>query len=100
MLEPAEQADAQAHLRSCAECAQRVEELRSVALLLRRLPVVEPPRTFELGPRAVADPPNLVRLRRWYTASRVAATTLAAGFVFMAASALYVDSRPAPVATR
>jgi Putative zinc-finger len=94
-LEPAERAPAQAHLATCLECRQRLEELRSVASMLRTLPTLEPPRSFALGPRVVGDPPNVVRLRRWYTASRIVAGSLAAVFVLMSASALYVDSRPA-----
>ena len=100
MLDAAELADAQAHLHACAECSRRVEELRSVASLLRQLPDLEPPRSFALGPRAVADPPNLVRLRRWYAASRVAAAALAAGFVFLLAGTLYGESRPMPLAAQ
>jgi anti-sigma factor RsiW len=96
-LTPDEKAQLQAHLASCSECQQRLEELRSVARLLRRLPDVEPSRDFSLGPRTVADPPNVVRLRRWYTATRIAAATLAAGWLFLAAGALYIDSRPTSV---
>ena len=59
-----------------------------------RCPSVEPPRDFSLGPRLVVDPPNVVRLRRWYTATRVAAGALAAMFVFLVAGTLFVDSRP------
>ena len=62
---------------------------------LRALPEVEPPREFRLGPRAIADPPNVERLRRWYTATRAAAASLAAVFVFLSVGALYLDSQPA-----
>jgi len=93
-----ERARAEAHLSACATCQAQVEEFRSVAALLRALPEVDPPRDFSLGLRLVLDPPNVVRLRRWYTATRVAAGALAAVFVFLAAGTLYVDSRPAPVA--
>jgi hypothetical protein len=58
------------------------------------LPILEPPRSFALGPRALADPPNVIRLRRWYTATRVAAGSLAAVFVLLSVGTLYVDSRP------
>jgi anti-sigma factor RsiW len=90
-----ERAPVQAHLGDCSVCQQRLEELRSVVSLLRSLPDVDVPRDFSLGPRVVADPPNIVRLRRWYTATRIGAATLAAGFLFLSAGALYVDSRPA-----
>ncbi len=62
--------------------------------MLQALPSVEPPRDFRLGPRLVADPPNVIRLRRWYAWSRVAAGALAAVFVFLSVGTLYVDSRP------
>jgi hypothetical protein len=93
-LGPDESDRAQSHLAACVECQARLDGLRSVAVLLRRLPEVEPPRDFSLGPRLVEDPPNVVRLRRWYTATRVAAGALAAMFVVLAAGTLYVDSRP------
>lgn len=85
---------ARAHLETCSACQVRLDELRSVVALLRALPEIEPPREFLLGPRAVADPPNVVRLRRWYTATRAAAASLAAVFVFLSVGALYLDSQP------
>jgi anti-sigma factor RsiW len=93
-LSPDESAQVVAHVESCSECQERLDGFRSVATLLRRLPEVDPPRDFTLGPRRVVDPPNVVRLRRWYTASRVAAAALAAAFVFLSAGTLYVDLRP------
>jgi Putative zinc-finger len=89
-----EVAQVRAHLESCSACLERSHGLRSVAELLRRLPDVEPPRDFQLGPRLLVDPPNVIRLRRWYTATRVAAASLAAVFVFLSVGTLYVDSRP------
>jgi hypothetical protein len=83
-----------AHLKTCSDCQARLDGFRSVAALLRRLPEVEPPPDLTVGPRLLVDPPNVVRLRRWYTASRVAAAALAAVFVFLSAGTLYVDSRP------
>jgi hypothetical protein len=44
--------------------------------------------------RLVADPPNVIRLRRWYSVARAGAASLAAAFVFLSAGALYVDSQP------
>jgi len=84
-----------AHLEACPACQVRLDALRSVVALLRALPEAEPPREFRLGPRAIADPPNVVRLRRWYTATRAAAASLAAVFVFLSVGALYLDSQPA-----
>jgi anti-sigma factor RsiW len=83
-----------AHLQTCPECQARLDRFRAVATLLRQLPEVEPPRDFSVGPRVLVDPPNVVRLRRWYTATRVAAGALAAVFVFLLAGTLYVDSQP------
>jgi anti-sigma factor RsiW len=94
-LSPSSRSQAEAHLAVCAACRERLEGFSTVAGLLRRLPEVEPPRDFALGPRLLGDPPNVVRLRRWYTATRAAAAALAAVFVFLSAGALYVDSRPA-----
>jgi hypothetical protein len=85
---------ANAHLATCPDCRARLDELRSVVVMLRDLPSVEPARDFSLGPRLVADPPNVVRLRRWYGVARVGAASLAAAFVFLSAGALYVDRLP------
>jgi hypothetical protein len=92
-LSPDESTQVVTHLQTCPECQDRLDGLRAVAALLRRLPEMEPPHDFSLGPRLLVDPPNVVRLRRWYTATRVAAGALVAAFVFMTAGALYVDSR-------
>jgi len=94
-LTPDEAARVRAHVDSCSACQERSQGVRSVAELLRGLPDVEPPRDFQLGPRVLADPPNVIRLRRWYTATRVAAASLAAVFVFLSVGTLYVDSRTA-----
>jgi anti-sigma factor RsiW len=91
-----DRARVQAHLETCPECAERLEELHTLVGMLRALPDVLPTRDFRLGPRAVLDPPNLVRLRRWYVATRIAAGSLAAVFVLLSAGVLYVDSRQAP----
>jgi hypothetical protein len=89
-----EEPAARTHLGGCADCQIRLQELRSVVVLLRALPSLEPPREFALGPRLVADPPNVIRLRRWYTVARAGAASLAAAFVFLSVGTLYVDSRP------
>ena len=68
--------------------------------MLRQLPEVDPPRDFSLGPRLVADPPNVIRLQRWYTATRAAAASLAAVFVLLVAGTLYVDTSVAPARQR
>lgn len=94
-----EREQVQTHLRTCSDCQQRLLELRAIVDLLRDLPEVPMTRDFKLGPRAVADPPNVVRLRRWYAATRVAAGSLAAGFVLLTAGVLFVDSRQSPAAT-
>jgi hypothetical protein len=110
-LAPDEAVALGAHLGACAECTARAHNFRAVVGLLRALPSEDPPRDFRfrhgqhLAP--VGDPPNVVRLRRWYTLSRAGAASLAAAFVFLSIGALYVDSRPrvpaetaAPVAPR
>jgi predicted anti-sigma-YlaC factor YlaD len=93
-LGPDEYARVSAHLQTCSECQDRLDGFRSVAALLRRLPDLDPPRDFSLGPRLVVESPNVVHLRRWYAASRVAAAALAAVFVVLAGFTLFVDSRP------
>ena len=87
---------ARTHTDRCSACQQRLDELHMVVGLLRALPEVDPPREFRLGPRRLIDPPNVVRLRRWYGIARAGAASLAAIFVFMSVGALYIDSRPAP----
>ncbi|MGI9145891.1 MAG: anti-sigma factor family protein [Chloroflexota bacterium] len=93
-LEPEQAHEAAAHLESCLVCVGRLDELRMMVGLLRGLPSLELPRDFALGPRLVADPPNLVRLRRWYGVARTGAATLVAAFVLVSVGSLYVDSRP------
>jgi hypothetical protein len=93
-LAPDEASRAHAHLGTCSDCQARLAEMQELVGLLRVLPSIDPPRDFRLGPRLMADPPNVIRLRRWYAWSRVAAGALAAGFVFLSVGTLYVDSRP------
>ena len=93
-LAPDEVSRAQAHLGTCSACQARLAEMQQVVGMLRALPSVEPPRDFRIGPRLVADPPNVVRLRRWYAWTRAGAGALAAAFVFLSVGTLYVDSRP------
>jgi hypothetical protein len=87
---------ARGHITTCSACRQRLDQLHAVVALLRALPDLEPPRDFRLGLRLVVDPPNVVRLRRWYAIARAGAASLAAVFVFLSVGALYIDSRPAP----
>jgi hypothetical protein len=97
-LTASEAAMARAHLATCAACAQRLAGLQSVASMLRGLGEVDLPRDFSLGPRVVVDPPNVIRLQRWYTWSRAAAASLAALFVFLIAGSVYTDLAPRPAA--
>ncbi|MDQ3808730.1 MAG: hypothetical protein M3336_00395, partial [Chloroflexota bacterium] len=91
-LPPAEVPAAQAHLATCAECGQRLDELRAVTRLLRRLPAVEPPRDFSIGPRAVPEPARVVRLRRWYAWTRTSAASLAAAFAVLLVASAFLDA--------
>jgi hypothetical protein len=95
-LAPDEGSRAQAHLGTCSDCQARLAEIQDLVGLLRALPSVDPPRDFRLGPRPVADPPNVIRLRRWYAWTRAGAGALAAAFVFLSVGTLYVDSRAVP----
>jgi hypothetical protein len=90
-----EAAQVQTHLATCAVCQAQVDDLGSLASLLRGLPDLDPPRDFALGPHLVTDPPNVVRLQRWYMATRAVAASLAAVFVLLSVGTLYIDSRPA-----
>ncbi len=47
-LEPAPRQALERHLEECDACRQELEELRSVVALLRRVPQVSAPRSFEL----------------------------------------------------
>jgi hypothetical protein len=95
-LTPDEARPVRAHLETCSTCQVRLDELESVVAMLRALPSVETPRSFALGPRLVSDPPNVIRLRRWYVATRVGAASLAAVFVFLSVGSLYFGSQPTP----
>jgi hypothetical protein len=94
-LAPEDLPQARSHADACATCQARLDELQSVVALLHALPSVEPPHGFALGPQLVVDPPNVIRLRRWYTIARASAASLAAAFVFLSVGTLYIDSRPA-----
>src|SRR5579862_386389 len=48
-----ERSRVEAHLAECAACRADLEELRTLASMLRRLPAQRPPRSFALGPRVV-----------------------------------------------
>jgi hypothetical protein len=99
-LSPAELQAARAHLAICVECSERLALLRAVKDLLQHLPEVAPPRDFSLGPRVVVDPPNVVRLERWYTATRALAASLAAVFVLLVGGTVYMDTAGAPAQQR
>ena len=86
----------QAHLAGCASCEQRLRDLRVVVEMLRALPAIEPPRSFVLGPRPAAEPANVVRLRRWYVATRALGASLAAVFVLLVAGSAYLDLPAGP----
>lgn len=95
----------EAHLATCSMCADRASHARTVLDMLRALPSVPPPRDFRLTDAdrrlvAVPDPPNVVRLRRLYTLTRVGAATMAAAFVTLSAATLFVDTRPPATITR
>jgi hypothetical protein len=87
---------ARAHLHACSACERRLAGLRSVVVMLRSLPEVEPPRDFALGPRPVAEPANVIRLQRWYTWSRGAAASLAAVFVLLVGGNVYLETVAPP----
>ncbi len=91
-LPPAEAAAARQHLAACAACQQRYQELEQVVSLVRRLPDVEPPRAFTIGPRALEPTPRVRRLETWYDASRALAGALAAVFVLLLGARLYLGT--------
>jgi hypothetical protein len=79
----------EAHLASCTDCAQQVEEMKSVVGLLRMMPTEPSPRTFAIPVPArvfVAEP-----ARPWW---RPAPTV---GLRAMAAAAAIPSWRPAPM---
>jgi hypothetical protein len=91
---PGQVVTVRAHLAECDECQSRLLELEGVVHLLRSLPELDVPRDFTIGPRLTA-PSGAVwprRIQRWYTWSRVAASSLAAAFVVLLAAEAYVGS--------
>ena len=79
----------EAHLASCTDCAQQVEEMKSVVGLLRMMPTEPTPRSFAIPVPArvfVAEP-----ARPWW---RPAPTV---GLRAMAAAAAIPSWRPAPM---
>jgi hypothetical protein len=93
-VEQAEAASARAHLDQCAACQTRFAELRAVVGLLGRMPVLEPRRSFRIGP--VPLPSNVRRLSRWYAVARGATASMAAVFVLLVAGNVYVQSIAPP----
>ena len=75
----ADKAAAEAHLRECAECAQRVKEFQNTYAMLRTTPDVEPPRRIVFETQERAEP----WFWRWLApaASAVAASLLTALFL-------------------
>jgi hypothetical protein len=91
-LPPAEAAAARQHLAACAACQEHYQELEQVVRLVRRLPEVEPPRAFTIGPHALGPTPRVRRLETWYDASRALTGALAAVFVLLLGARLYLGS--------
>lgn len=67
--------------------------------IVARLDVVAAAQRNVAGLHVVADPPNVIRLRRWYSVARTGAASLAAIFVFLSVGALYVGSQPVSVSS-
>lgn len=44
----------ESHLRSCADCSRKLEEMRSLVAEMRRLPEAKAPRSFALSPEMAA----------------------------------------------
>ena len=81
-LDSRRQAEMEAHLASCASCQSELAELQATVALLRRTPMVEPPRSFALpyAPRQAAPvdrPPLMAPLRAMQMATVAASVALA-----------------------
>jgi hypothetical protein len=99
----------EAHLASCTDCAQQVEEMKSVVGLLRMMPTEPSPRTFAIPVPArvfVAEPARpwwrpapMVGLRAMVAAAAIPSWRPApmVGFRAMAAAAAIPSWRPAPM---
>lgn len=91
-------AESRRHVAICGDCRDRLEGLANVALLLRSLPQVEPPRDFGLGPRLIAaggtlhPRPGERRLRRLYTWTRTFAGAAAALMLLSFSADVYYDA--------
>ena len=87
------------HMAACAECTDRYESTASRVALLRDLPEVEVPRDFTIGPRSLGgESPARSRLRRLYLASRVFASSAAAGCLLLLGADVYLTRTAQPMA--
>lgn len=77
-LEASERARAEEHLAACSLCSDQLAALRATVRLLRDLPQIEPPRSFELAD--TARPPLALRVAPW---TRLAGSLAAGLFVVL-----------------
>lgn len=92
-LETKGRAEIKKHLATCASCRLRMEEFRAVAVLLDRLPVIEPSLAFDVRVRALAAGEVVKQgcWPSWKVSSRVA---LAASVLLLVALWLGFCERP------
>jgi hypothetical protein len=95
-LKESERLEMEKHLATCAACQLRVNEFRSVNLLLDELPMIEPSAAFDIrvNARVAAEPPKQ-SWWAWFTPSpRVA---FAASMLLLATVYLgYISKPPLP----
>lgn len=110
-IDPAERAQVDEHLSSCAECREELANLAGLPAMLRKVPIVEAERlaAYEQDPELAGVPSaemltsliartaNVRRIHRWRTVAAAAAVAIVAlGGGAFAANALQPSGAPAP----
>ena len=90
----------EAHLASCADCAEQEEELRSVVSVLRAMPTVPAPRSFAVPVPAAPAPVFVFEpARRWWQPSPMAGLRAAAVAAALALAVVFTGDMTGVIGT-